>query len=149
MNLKCFKLSLALSMALGVFGCGVISRDEVSRVSSPDGRIEAVLFEKNGGATTSFSYDVAVSDANHKAEKTVAWLYGALRNRSAFGASLRWNGNNELVVEFYESREKHLIEPTLQIAGRTLSVVLRNGVVDSGAPPGGMYFNVQKSRGSK
>ena len=44
---------------------------------------------------------------------------------------------------------RHLIEPTLQIAGRTLSVVLRNGVVDSGAPPGGMYFNVQKSRGSK
>ena len=47
-------LSLLLS------ACGIASEDEVARVTSPDGRVEAVLIETNGGATTSFGYKVLV-----------------------------------------------------------------------------------------
>lgn len=36
------------------------SFDEVSRVTSPSGKVDAVLVERNGGATTSFSYEVFV-----------------------------------------------------------------------------------------
>ena len=35
---------------------GCASHREVSRVASPDGKVEAVLDEVNGGATTSYSY---------------------------------------------------------------------------------------------
>jgi len=35
---------------------GCASHRDVSRVASPDGKVEAVLDEVNGGATTSYSY---------------------------------------------------------------------------------------------
>jgi hypothetical protein len=54
------KLSfLPIALAL-LAGCSLVSRDEVARVASPDGRVEAVLIETNGGATTSFGYEVHV-----------------------------------------------------------------------------------------
>jgi hypothetical protein len=47
------KLSfLPIAFAL-LASCGLVSRDEVARVASPDGRVEAVLIETNGGG-----YDV-------------------------------------------------------------------------------------------
>ena len=50
------KLSfLPIVLAL-LAGCGLVSRDEVARVASPYGGVEAVLIETNGGATTSFGY---------------------------------------------------------------------------------------------
>ncbi|MBL8397465.1 MAG: hypothetical protein JNL84_04855 [Candidatus Accumulibacter sp.] len=48
-------------LLLAWFFSGLIgepSKDEVARVVSPSGNIDAVLFETNGGATTSFGYEV-------------------------------------------------------------------------------------------
>src|SRR5258705_13961034 len=51
------------------------SQDEVSRVPSPDGRVEAVLIETNGGATTSFGYRILVETKGRWfSGEEVAWL---------------------------------------------------------------------------
>jgi len=63
MNNK-FCLSLYfLFFSFYIFGCNAIPFSEVSsteyyRVKSPDGKVDAVLMESNGGATTSFSYNL-------------------------------------------------------------------------------------------
>jgi hypothetical protein len=38
------------------------SYDEIVRVTSPNGKYDAVLFESNGGATTSVSYNVYITE---------------------------------------------------------------------------------------
>ena len=41
-------------------GCDPVGRTEVRRVLSPDSRVEAVLVEGSGGATTDFFYELHV-----------------------------------------------------------------------------------------
>lgn len=41
-------------------GCDPVGRTEIRRVPSPDSRVEAVLVEGSGGATTDFFYEIHV-----------------------------------------------------------------------------------------
>jgi hypothetical protein len=127
-------------------GCGLVSSDEVARVSSPDGQLDAVLIETNGGATTSFGYEIHVVEKAQRAGNEVAWLYGAGRNPHAYGASLKWIGERELVIEYLDAREQRLEQGSTKVAGRTIHVSLRSGVSDPTAPPGGMLYNLERTR---
>ncbi len=42
---------------------------QVAHVSSPNGSLEAVLTETNGGATTSFGYEVSVGPKGSKGQE--------------------------------------------------------------------------------
>jgi hypothetical protein len=141
------KLSLvAVALAL-LTGCGLVPRDEVARMPSPDGRVEAVLMETNGGATTSFGYEVHVVEKGRPASDQVARLYGAVRNENAYGANLKWISDNELVVEYLEARDQTLGRASVSVAGRAIKVSLRSGVSDPTAPAGGMLYNLERTRG--
>jgi hypothetical protein len=143
------KLSfLPIALAL-LAGCGLVSRDEVARVASPDGRVEGVLVETNGGATTPFGYEVHVVEKGRPAGDRVAWLSGAGRNAQAYGANLKWTGENELVIEYLEARDQTLERKTVSVAGRAIKVSLRSGVNDPTAPAGGMLYNLELTRGGK
>jgi hypothetical protein len=48
--------SITLLAAVMLSACA--SHDEVGRVSSPDRAVDAILVESNGGAITSFWYDI-------------------------------------------------------------------------------------------
>jgi hypothetical protein len=138
-----------LLITLTVFaGCGLVSRHEVVRVLSPDGRIVAVLVETNGGATTSFGYEVRVLGKDSYRGEEVAWLYGAARSNSAAGANLRWAKDNELLVEYLRAREERLEKSIVHVAGRDVRIALRNGVTDAAAPAGGMLYNLEQTRKS-
>jgi len=39
-------------------GCDPVGRTEIRRIASPDSRVEAVLVEGSGGATTDFFYEI-------------------------------------------------------------------------------------------
>ena len=149
--MRLLPLRLILVLALGgcIAGSGY-SWDEVARVRAPDGRADAVLVETNGGATTSFGYHVYVVAAGAAVTRTArgqpseaARLYGATRNANAYGATLRWVGADKLAVEYHEARSDTLLHQAVTLARRTVRVVLRPGVADPGAPPGGMLYNLQ------
>jgi hypothetical protein len=131
--------------------CGLLSTacsDEVARVRSLDGRIDAVLLETNGGATTDFGYDVylAAVDQRLTPRKLVAMLYGASRNKQAYGVNLVWQDAQHLTIEYLEARQDTLLRDSIRLAGRNLFVRLRPGVLDSTAPPGGMLYNLERTR---
>ncbi len=59
---------------------GEWSFDEVARASNSNANVDAVLVETNGGATTSFGYEVFVLPRGQKPKRSdhvVASLYGA------------------------------------------------------------------------
>ena len=144
-NRKPFILAVALAL---LTGCGLVSRDEVARVSSPDGRVEAVLIETNAGATTSFGYEVHVVPKGRSTSAQVAWLYGAGRSKNAYGANLKWTDDHELVIEYLDAREERLERASVNVEGRAVKVSLRSGVNDATAPAGGMLYNLERARGS-
>ena len=51
-------LALTLVLTSGCLDLGEPSYEEIGRVKSPDGVVDAVLVRSNGGATTSFGYSV-------------------------------------------------------------------------------------------
>lgn len=94
---------VAVSLMAWIFSglVGEPSRDEVARVLSPSGRVEAVLFETNGGATTSFGYEVFVVKRGAKPSGSPAvFLNGAVRNPSAYGVNLKWSSPDSITVEY-------------------------------------------------
>ena len=131
-------LSLVLT---GCFG----SSDEVARVTSPSGNIDAVLVELNGGATTDFEYEVFVVPVREstRRHKRVAFLYGAVRNENAYGVNLRWTTPSNLSLEYLRARREDLPLSQVAVAGQRVAVSLRSGVNDPKAPPGGMLYNLQ------
>lgn len=121
------------------------SHDEVARVVSPDGVLDAVLVESNGGATTSFGYAIFIVPHGKKAKGSqVAFLYAAVRNSRAYGANLKWDSSTRLAVEYLDAKDEGLEQPVASVSGRKVTVLLRPGVTDPSAPPGGMLYNLEK-----
>lgn len=121
------------------------SWDEVARVRSPDGSRDAVLIERNGGATTSFGYEVFVvphaAPVREGAAGAVASLYAATRNAQAYGVNLRWVAADSVVIEYLRAREALVHGATVNGRPDQLRVALRAGVEDPRAPGGGMQYN--------
>ena len=143
-------LILSALATVGCFSISDTSFDEVSRVSSPAGKMDAILVETNGGATTSFGYYVFVVPPGVKLTKRdekyiVARLYGAIRNQGAYGANLRWSVKERLQIEYLRSKAAEVIEPTVNYDGVDVAVELRGGVEDPAAAPGGMLYNLEKT----
>lgn len=139
---------IAFASAVLVTACditGGVSHDEVARATSPDGLIDAVLVETNGGATTSFGYEIHVvpSGGGPSASSEAAFLYGAVRSPQAYGANLRWAAPTSLAVEYLSARSAELKRPPAIVAGREIVVHLVDGVSDPSAPPGGMLYNLR------
>ena len=120
------------------------SADEVSRVASPRGDIEGVLIETNGGATTSFGYEIFVVPRGTKASGTpAAFLYGASRSPKAYGVNLRWPSDSNLDVEFESAKSAKVGAPLVLVANRNVHVELKSNVTDPNAPAGGMLYNLK------
>ncbi len=123
---------------------GEPSKDEVARVVSPSGNIDAVLFETNGGATTSFGYEVYVVERGAKPSGSPAvLLYGAVRNQHAYGANLRWPSPDSLAVEYLSAKSAKVKMDTQPVGTQAIHFALREGVTDNAAPPGGMLYNLR------
>ena len=129
------------------------SWDEVARARSADGARDAVLIERNGGATTSFGYEVFVvphdAPVRDGAQGAVASLYAATRNADAYGVNLRWLAGDSLAVEYLHAREALVHDPAVGHRPDRLRVVLHAGVEDPGAPSGGMQYNREHPNASR
>ena len=140
--------SLAMCIALVLLAFIVLmgwpSHDEVARVPGP-GELDALVLEENGGATTSFWYDVFVVPRSGKARwwRKAAHIYGAGRNERAFGVNVRWADAGHIVVEYLTADDARVIRPSLEVKGQRVAVTLHSGVRDPSAPPGGMLYNLR------
>jgi len=140
---------LLITIFFLVISCGEWSFDEVARESSPNEKVDAVLVETNGGATTSFGYRIFIVPKDEKIEEDieeskVATLYGAVRNESAYGVNLKWYSENELVIEYLRAKNEQILKPKITIETVDISVKLKNGIKDYKAPAGGMLYNLEK-----
>ena len=136
---------ILLAVCASACGGGGWSWDEVARVRSPNGSRDAVLIERNGGATTSFGYEVFVvphdAPVRDGAAGAVASLYAAARNAQAYGVNLRWVAADSVVVEYLRAREALVHDAAVNRRPDRLRVVLRAGVENSQAPSGGMQYS--------
>ena len=144
-------LERALFVCLVLCGCrGATS--EVARVRSPAGDVEGVVVEFNGGATTSFRYDIYLAPVGQKIDESrrVAVLDGAARNEQAYGVNLRWASDRLLSVEYFEAKTAKIEESSVKVGNHDIKVALAPGVLDPSAPPGGMLGNLslERSRGA-
>ncbi len=126
----------------------VTSEHEVARVESPDHALDAVVFETNGGAVTSFGYEVEVMPHRHTllGDKEAAYVYGGVRNDSASGVNVRWTGPRALAVEYLHAGVT-VVHPRISpLWSSPIDVALDSGVVDPTAPAGGMEYNLHRVR---
>ena len=140
MNTLRFLLILSFTSCIG---CETVSRHEVANVRSPDGSVEAALFETNGGATTSFGYEVELRQNAHRGTK-VASFYGAFRNENAYGVEMKWNGDDELDIEYLKAKAPPSIQSFAEIGGKNIYVVMKEGITNPAAPSGGMLYNLKR-----
>lgn len=138
-------LGVLLLLLLG--GCIATepSHDEVARSTSPDGTTDAIVIESNGGATTSFWYDVCLAPRGGHCtiSDSLAQLYAATRSDQAYGVNVRWASDSLLRIEYLEAQQTKVLQPSATLGGRSVNVMLRPGVGDTSAPPGGMLYNLQ------
>jgi hypothetical protein len=134
---------------LSMLGFGEWSFDEVARVTNLKAEVDAVLVETNGGATTSFGYQVFLLPRGQKPKRgaeSVASLYGAWRSERASGVNMRWDKDDALAVEYLDAQYAFLHNASLNVNGHDLAIGMKSGVTDSAAPGGGMLYNLERGR---
>jgi hypothetical protein len=138
------RLLLASALAL-LISC--VSRNEVSRVPSPNGALDAVLIQSNNAANTAFAYDVYVvkRGATLGRSPAVMVLDGALRGNDAYGVSLRWIDSSDLAVEYLAARKVTLTSGSVHVEDTDIRITPRSGVSDPSALPGGMPANSRRA----
>ena len=108
--------------------CNLCDNTEVFRVASPDGQLEAVIFERSCGATTDFSTQISIvrkgsslasgagntfiADSNHGAAPRAKW--------GGPPADVKWRTNRSLVVSFH---------PATRILVQQTTASIRRGIV--------------------
>lgn len=135
------RYATVLVIGLGLLMSGCSSHDEVSRVTSPDGAVDALVFETNCGTPCSFGYEVELGIKGSPHGEQVASLDGATRNGQAWGVNLKWLSPDSLSVEYLRAEDARLLRQRVAIAGHDIAVSLRGGVNDPSAPAGGMAYN--------
>jgi len=125
---------LILSCVPLMCGCAS-STTEVRRVTSPDGRVDAILLESDCGAPCDPLYGVNLAPKGIDGGEKVAWLDAALVNKQTWGANLKWLGSDRLSIEYLRADHTKLLKQRVDIAGDSITVSLRAGVDDRQATP--------------
>src|SRR6266571_3498324 len=114
---------LAVFCALSLACSPLCVSEEQLRIPSPDGKVEAVLFQRDCGATTDFSTQVSVlpsgarlgdaggnvfiADADHSRAPRASW--------GGPPASMRWQGLRHLVVTYHPLSRVFLEERSVHV----------------------------------
>ena len=115
---RCVVVVCGLICAVLPSGCAMCGNDEIRRSQSPDGTLEAVVFQRDCGATTGFSTQVSIvttqstlpnsggntwiADCDHGAAPSAPWGGPPIR--------IKWTGSRELMIE-YDHRTRVFSSP--------------------------------------
>lgn len=85
------------------YSLGLVSREEILRIPSPDSMVDAVLMRTDGGATTSFGYYLFIVPAGREPE----FGYESFIADHLVGEQIRWREPKFLEIQFDEARIFH------------------------------------------
>lgn len=99
-----YKLLLLIVIVLNTFSCELFrecSEENLTNISSPDGKYVAALFSRNCGATTGYLFHVNLRESS---EEFSVSLNGAMYEKEVFAiddykVNLIWKDNKTLLVE--------------------------------------------------
>jgi hypothetical protein len=107
MNPNIYLIYIFLFASFFFFGCNFplfeTSRKEYYRVKSPDGEVSAVLMESNGGATTSFGYDLFIIPKD-VAKVELSPEYSKFRADRTRDLKITWIENKILQIDCKSAR---------------------------------------------
>ena len=81
-----------------------VAQTEVLRVTSPDGKLDAVYIQSAAGAMASGNYLVFVLPKGSQPDKKDSAVFWAKRT---FGLDLSWQDDGGLLIQFSEANIKH------------------------------------------
>ena len=119
------KVLMTLGACIAAAGC-LTDRKELSRITSPNGKLDAVISSSDGGATTSTGYFVSVVSAGNGAGTMDQSRVFAINRVPENSIHLSWEGSGALVIVFepgHVLQQKRTLE--LQAAGETVQVEIR------------------------
>jgi len=125
---------LTAGVFLGLIA-GCADHKQIARIPAPDGSVEAVVVEGNGGATTSFWYDVYIVQpgADYSSGPDVAYTYGSLKHDREFGVDVSWKTPTDLDVAYQSAMKTSLNYSVTTVAGKQITVALRSECPESSA----------------
>jgi len=96
----------------------------VQRATSPDGAVDAVVVEVNGGATTAFVYEVyLVPKGNPPGPDSVAGFYRLSTQAGDRPLKLfTWRDRDHLEIRFDGATQGNLDHAFVLVAGRTIAI---------------------------
>ena len=115
----------------------MVSSEEIARLRSPTGDLDAIVVEINGGATTAFGYSVLVVSAG----RTEFWgvhilsLDSAITPECARGVSLKWTAADDLEIGYRHAARVEGPQSPVLINGRFVNVQLHPDVRASTSCP--------------
>ena len=102
-NLKLISSFYFIMLFLFVHGCSPCSYNEVVRIKSPDGKVEAVHIRGNCGATTSFTENIFIVPAGEKTPKPKDDYQRFLADH-VDGLELEWREPKVLEIKYNVAR---------------------------------------------
>lgn len=111
-------------------GKGLISEVETHRMVSPNGKIDAVIIEADGGATTSVIQRLYIlKRGDQPSGKPVAFIDGAVinnkeTNSTKYGVMIKWKSPNELLVQYSDARNSGMDHSTIEIDNEKIHIEL-------------------------
>lgn len=89
---------ISLCNLLFLYGCIFSPKDvEVIRLPSPDGKVDAVLIQRDAGAMTYAQYLIYVVPNNQKPTEDSTAIFNAKR---LFDEKISWHGDRELLIQY-------------------------------------------------
>ena len=126
----------SLAGLLVLAGC----HDEVTRLRSPSGALEAVVIEGETSVLNPFTYDVYVTPAGRgvRAGEQVAWLSSASRSKQSLGVNVRWTAPDTLAISYLSASWEEPVRDSVRVASQRVMVTVQAHVDDPTAAPGCM-----------
>lgn len=118
-----FRVNLPIAFCVVFSGCSdMCANTIVARMPSPDGQRDAIMFQRDCGATTGFSTQISIVDAGHKLSGSGNTFradddHGAARAGEWGGswAEIKWLSSDHLLVRY--ATKSRLFEQDDNVAG--------------------------------
>jgi hypothetical protein len=134
-----------LILFLVLNGCS--RNNEVLRVTSPSGKVDAVVYESESDLAFVECCNYEVHLVEHKQMSSIdvlaVTLKGAMRNANSHGINVHWRDDINLVLDYSHAKSVNKYDKSISIAGSNIEVTLKDGIVDTLARSGTMLFDMK------